>query len=120
MQAQQVIERLFDAIDGCDAARFATFLADDVVFRFGNAEPVRGKAQVQQVVAGFFASIQTLRHEIDQTWQCDDAVICHGQVTYVRHDGTELTVPFADIFKMAADGLISEYIIFADISALYV
>ena len=40
-----------------------------------------------------------------------------GQVTYTRHDGSQLSVPFANIFKLR-DGLIGEYRIFGDFSAL--
>ena len=40
-----------------------------------------------------------------------------GQVTYTRHDGSQLSVPFANIFKLR-DNLIEEYRIFGDFSAL--
>jgi TRAP-type uncharacterized transport system substrate-binding protein len=45
-------------------------------------------------------------------------VICHGTVTYTRHDASTLTVPFANIFR-TRDDLIDEYLIYVDASALY-
>jgi hypothetical protein len=39
-------------------------------------------------------------------------------VSYRRHDGSELTVPFANILKGSEEG-IREYLIFADTSRLY-
>lgn len=46
-----------------------------------------------------------IRHEVFDTWQQPHATICHGQVTYTRHDSSQLSVPFANVFKMR-DGLI--------------
>jgi len=112
------IKRLFESIDSQDAETFAAFLSDDVRFRFGNADLVKEKAAVREVVAGFFASINGLHHEIQDVWEQRDAVVCHGVVTYTRHDSSTLTVPFANVFKMNGD-LIREYLIFADVSQLY-
>ncbi|HVO12462.1 MAG TPA: nuclear transport factor 2 family protein [Vicinamibacteria bacterium] len=109
---------LFQAIDAKDADKFASFLTDDAVFRFGNAAPARGKAGVQQAVAGFFTSIAALRHTLGDAWAHPDAVVLHGEVTYTRHDGSQLTVPFANVFKMRGS-LIREYLVFADVSALW-
>jgi hypothetical protein len=39
-------------------------------------------------------------------------------VTYTRHDGSTLRVPFANVFKVDA-GLVAEYLIFVDVSRLY-
>ena len=40
------VKALFAAIDARDAEAFAGFLADNVVFRFGNAETVKGREGV--------------------------------------------------------------------------
>lgn len=109
---------LFAAIDARDAARFADYLADDVVFRFGNAPPVHGRNAAEAAVAGFFDAVQALRHEISEAWATGDVVACHGEVTYTRHDGSALSVPFANILRMAGNQ-VREYLIFADTSALF-
>ncbi len=112
------IKQLFQSIDNRDTDAFLTFLSDDVVFRFGNAEPVKGKENVGDVLRGFFESIQALEHDLHEIWEHPDTVICHGIVTYTRHDSSTLTVPFANIFGM--DGsVIREYLIFVDVSGLY-
>ncbi|UCH85453.1 MAG: nuclear transport factor 2 family protein [Candidatus Latescibacterota bacterium] len=112
------IARLFQSIDNRDADTFVTFLSDDVLFRFGNAESVNGKTSVGEVVRGFFDSISALQHDIRDVWEQHDAVVCHGIVTYTRHDSSTLTVPFANVFKMDGE-LIREYLIFVDVSQLY-
>ena len=38
-----LLDRLFKAIDSKDAAQFVSFLAEDGEFRFGNAPAVKGR-----------------------------------------------------------------------------
>lgn len=109
---------LFKSIDRKDTDAFVSFLSENVVFRFGNAEPVRGKASVRDAVHGFFGSIKALHHVVHESWDTGSAVVCHGIVTYTRHDSSTLTVPFANVLTVE-NGLFSEYLIFADVSGLY-
>lgn len=118
MNSTAFAESLLESVDGMDAGGFAGFLADDVTFRFGNAEEVRGKAATREVVAGFFASIKALHHELERVWSQDDAIICQGTVTYTRHDATTLQVPFVNVLILRND-LIAEYLIYVDASELY-
>ena len=111
------IPALFAAIDARDAHAFASFLSPDVEFTFANAPPLLGREQVQAVIAAFFSSLASLRHEVTEHWQSGDTLIMRGQVTYTRHDDSQLNVPFANIFKLR-DGLIGDYRIFGDFSAL--
>jgi hypothetical protein len=113
-----MIKGLFKAIDEKNAASFTAFLAPDCTFRFGNGEPVKGKENVTQYVAGFLDSIEGLSHDIADAWDVPEGKVCHGFVTYTRKDLSALRVPFATILKTGTAG-ISEYLIFADISQLY-
>lgn len=112
-----MITALFDAIDARDIASFGRLLAPDCEFRFGNQPPVTGLERVIAHVDGFFDSVRALCHDVSTVWETRDALICHGMVTYTRHDGSELCVPFCNVLKLA-DGRIREYLIFADISML--
>lgn len=118
MSRQRWMEQLFDAIDAQDVQRFMSFLAPDCRFRFGNLAPVVGRAEVEEFVSGFFASIDSLAHRVVDSWDVPDGLICHGIVSYTRHDQSVLTVPFANVLKTTADG-VSDYLIFADTSALF-
>ena len=109
--------QLFQSIDNQDTEAFLAFLTDDVLFRFGNADPVNGKSAVGEVVSGFFGSVKGMHHNLVRVWDEEDVVICHGTVTYTRHDSTTLSVPFANIFGIN-NNLIKEYLIFIDISEL--
>lgn len=118
MERPKWFQQLFDSIDKKDADSFASFLADDAVFIFGNADAVNGKTAIRDAVAAFFTSIHSINHKIIDTWVHTDAVICHGYVTYTRHDSSQLTVPFVNIFK-TCDDVIKEYLIYVDTSKLY-
>ncbi len=118
MNAEKMLGTLFRAIDGKDADAFAALLAPDGEFRFGNLPPVCGRNAVREFVAGFFASIAALTHVVEASWQVGDDLICHGRVTYTRHDGSTLAVPFANMLRTSPAGY-SRYLIFADTSALY-
>jgi ketosteroid isomerase-like protein len=112
------IDALFLVIDRKDAAAFAGFLAEDARFRFGNLPAVEGRAAIREFVAGFFAGIRAVSHRVPDVWQADDTVICRGEVTYTRHDGSTLTVPFANVLLMAGDR-VRDYRIYMDASALH-
>jgi len=118
MNDSKWVNRLFAAIDSKDAAAFADFLTEDAVFRFGNAAPVSGKPPIREMLTGFFTSIRALRHEVTDAWILPDVVVAIGQVTYTRLDGSTLSVPFADVFKMRGE-LALEYLIYVDASRLY-
>ena len=118
MNDSQWVKRLFAAIDSKDADAFVGFLTEDAVFRFGNAAPVSGKAAIREMLVGFFTSIRALRHEVTEAWTPPDVAVAIGQVTYTRHDGSTLSAPFADVFKMRGE-LAREYLIYVDASRLY-
>lgn len=110
--------RLFAAIDAHDTAAFLQFLAPDAQFRFGSSEQVQGHAAIGSAVDGFFASIAGCEHLLQRVWQTDDSLVCQGQVSYRRQDGSSITLPFANVFELAGDR-ISGYYIYADLGPLY-
>ena len=113
-----MIAGLFEAIDNKDTDKFVSFLAPDCVFRFGNEPEVMGLNEIERCVGGFLDSIRGLSHQLIEIWDIPDGKVCHGIVSYTRNDGTVLTVPFSNIFKINSQGII-EYLIFADTSRLY-
>jgi len=114
----RLLEELLHAIDARDASRFVEFLAPDAVFRFGSAPIVTGRAAIGAAVGEFFRSIAGLDHRLLGRWVDGDSLACHGEVTYTRHDGSAVTLPFANVFRLR-DGLIREYLIYADLAPLY-
>ncbi|MDH3577585.1 MAG: nuclear transport factor 2 family protein [Gammaproteobacteria bacterium] len=109
---------MFAAIDSKDAQAFVGFLTDDAVFRFGSAPAVRGREAILAAVDGFFGTIAACSHDVQNTLASGSTLVCEGEVTYRRHDDTEITLPFTNIFEYDGD-LISQYKIYIDIAPLY-
>lgn len=112
------LDGLFAAIDAKDTDAFLAYLAEEGVFQFGSAPPARGREQVRAAVDGFLASIDGLRHELTNVFPGDGAVACEGRVTYRRHDGGEVTLPFCNVFILDGER-IAEYRVYIDIAPLY-
>ena len=111
-------DKLFASIDRMDTESFLSFLSSDCVFRFGSAAPVTGHDAIRATVDEFFAMFAALKHDIHRTVTEANAVVCEGEVTYTRHDGSAITVPFANIFEIDS-GLISLYRIYIDIGPVF-
>ncbi|MBU3740661.1 MAG: nuclear transport factor 2 family protein [Candidatus Kapabacteria bacterium] len=67
---------------------------------------------------GWFQSIAAIKHLNLQVREGDGFVLTEGTVTYTRHSGSTLAVPFANVFNMV-DGKIKDYLIYVDNSTLY-
>jgi len=118
MNSDKLISELFRAVDEKDIDKFCSYLHKNCNFRFGNLPVVSGLEEIQNFVSQFFDSINSLSHDIEEFWSTPDGIICHGTVTYIRHDNTSLTVPFSNILKIS-DEKINDYFIFIDTSLLY-
>ena len=112
------LKSLFAAIDAKDTDAFLGFLTEDAVFRFGSAPEAIGHKAIREGVNGFFASIAGSNHTIGNFIKSDSTLVCEAEVTYRRHDGSELTLPFTNIFELRGK-LISHYKIYIDIAPLY-
>jgi len=109
---------MFEPADRLDVDGWCGHLAEDVHFRFGNAEPLQGRPAVREAVSQFFATLKGLRHEILEDWAIDDRVIQRLQVTYTRPDDSQVTVPAVNILRIDGE-LIAEYLIYVDLAPLY-
>ena len=110
--------KLFVSIDAMDTEGFLGFIAHDGEFRFGSSPPVHGHAGIRAAVEGFFSSFAALRHQLQRVVADGNAVVCEGEVTYTRHDGSAITLPFCNVFE-TKDGLISLYRVYIDVAPLY-
>ena len=114
-----VVRELLAATDAKDTAAVARLLTDDVRVRFGNAEPVHGKAALFDGDDQFLDSIAGLRQEIHDLWTvADDVVLAEMTVHYERLDGGRVSLPCVDTFRLR-DGLVHDYRIYIDLSLLF-
>lgn len=110
---------IFAAIDAFDPDKFVAHLTEDVVFRFGNADPAIGRQAVKEGVAGFFSSIAGLTHHIQDVWEVDaETTVARIDVEYRRQDGETVYTPNVDVLKWTGD-LVSDWQIFIDVAPVY-
>jgi ketosteroid isomerase-like protein len=111
-------ERVFAVVDAGDAPAFVDLLTSDAQFHFGNAPAIVGREAIRAAVAGFFSAISSSRHRLFGTWNGPLTAVCEGEVTYTRHDGLTVRVPFANVFDLRGDK-IAAYRIYIDNSPLF-
>jgi limonene-1,2-epoxide hydrolase len=111
-------EQLFTDIDSMEPDRFAAHLAKDVTMRFGNAEPIHGRDAAREAWAAFCQNIKGVGHDLVAQWTVEDATIVEANVTYTRHDNSEVTVPVVTIYRERG-GEINDYRIYIDLAPLF-
>ncbi|MBV9838848.1 MAG: nuclear transport factor 2 family protein [Solirubrobacterales bacterium] len=110
---------MFADIDRMDADAWAAYLAPDAVMRFGNADPVHGREACRDALAAFYETIDGLRHRLIEQWQEPGAAIVESDVTYMRKDGREVTVPVVTIYRTDDQDLIADYRVFIDLAPVF-
>ncbi|HYF02861.1 MAG TPA: nuclear transport factor 2 family protein [Patescibacteria group bacterium] len=109
---------IFAAIDAMDTDKFASFIAEDGQLTFGNNPTVHGRENIHAVIDGFFKAIAGISHDVQNVFDVDGHVIMRGTSSYTRHDGSQLTTPFCNVFKMEGNK-IKTYDIYIDLSQLF-
>ena len=111
-------KKLFASIDKMDTEGFLRFIHEDATFRFGSSPAVTGHAGIRAAVEGFFASFAALRHDLQRVIADGETAVCEGEVTYTRHDGSKITLPFVNVFEVNGE-LITQYRVYIDIGPLF-
>lgn len=114
----RLLDDLFESIDEKNVERFLRFLTDDATFRIGSAPQVQGPDEIRSAVGEFFSTIAGCKHTLTNILADNGMLVCEGEVTYTRHDESEITLPFVNVFEFAGE-LISHYRIYADAGPLY-
>jgi ketosteroid isomerase-like protein len=112
------VAAIFADIDTLDPDKFVAHLTPDVKFRFGNNDPVTGRAAVKEGVAGFFSTISGITHHILDVYEAGETVIAKIDVEYLRQDGKSVTVPNADILVFDGD-LVRDWQIYIDLAPVF-
>jgi ketosteroid isomerase-like protein len=112
------VAAIFADIDTLDPDKFVAHLTPDVTFRFGNNDPVTGRAAVREGVAGFFTTISGMSHHILNVYESGETVIAKIDVEYLRQDGKSVTVPNADILVFDGD-LVRDWQIYIDLAPVF-
>ena len=111
-------------MDHKDAHGFAAVFAPNGTLAFGNSETLVGHEAIRAAIAQFFSAFVSLRHHSGRTWLDGDTLILEAVVTYMRHDGQEVTVPATTIFELSPDASTPEPVaeecrIYVDLTPLF-
>ena len=109
---------IFDAFDSKDIEALAALVTDDVRLQIGNANVVNGKREFVEALQAFVRSVASFRHTIVNVWSDRGAVIAELKVRYTRLDGSELTLPCCNVFRLR-DGAVADYRVYMDITPVY-
>ncbi|MBE9169705.1 Nif11-like leader peptide family RiPP precursor [Pleurocapsales cyanobacterium LEGE 06147] len=113
-----LVKRLFSRGEAFDSAGFVTFFTDTPVYQFGNFEVCLDKESIKQSADNFFSQIDAVYHEIKMIWEVADLVFVEMDVTYWRKDGSVVSLPCSDIFRVEGDKF-SELRIFMDVNPVF-
>lgn len=104
-----VVNGFCDAWATRDAGQIASFLADDVVFRFTqDGEAATGSETFRQQAGGFLADASDARFEVLETWAVGPLVV-NLRVDYFTTGDQQQEFRVAGVFYVA-DGKIVEWI----------
>jgi ketosteroid isomerase-like protein len=104
------LERYYALLDsGQVQAVIAEFLAPDCTFRVANEEPV-GFREAGRALGPF---VKGLRHRLLSVLEADGTIAAELEITYIRHDGSSVTLPGA-LFATVRDGRFIEQRAYVD------
>ena len=114
---QAVIMDVFATMDAGDVDAMVAHMTDDVSTQFGNQPEVCGKNAFRALFKQVGQAIKGLRHEVLDLWHTVedfDIWVVRLNVTYQLPDGSTVTLPCCNVFRMRGD-LICEYRVYMDI-----
>jgi alkylhydroperoxidase/carboxymuconolactone decarboxylase family protein YurZ/ketosteroid isomerase-like protein/catechol 2,3-dioxygenase-like lactoylglutathione lyase family enzyme len=116
--ATDMVKRLFSRGEAFDPDGFITFFTDTPVYQFGNFEVCFDKAAIKKSAQAFFSAISAVYHDLKMMWEVGDVVFVEMDVTYWRKDGSVISLPCCDLFRVEGDKF-SELRIFMDVNPVF-
>ena len=96
-----------------------SWFADTIEVRFGNAPPIHGRAAAEQAFRQFYSSLSGMRHRSEALVSSGDLAAQMAVVTYIRRDGSEVSMPVASHLRRVGDKKIDRLWIFIDLAPLF-
>ena len=113
-----LVKRLFSRGEAFDSEGFITFFTDKPVYQFGNFDVCLDKESIQKSADNLFSQIDAVYHEIKMIWEIGNTVFVEMDVLYWRKDGSMISLPCCDIFRVEEDKF-SELRIFMDVNPVF-
>jgi steroid delta-isomerase-like uncharacterized protein len=95
-----------------DAARVASFYAEDGSLSVNDAAPAVGRAAITEVAQGFMTAFPDLQVSLDELCQEEDGIVYHWTLTGTNTGpggtGRAVRISGREVWQIGADGLIAE------------
>ena len=119
---ERTVRQLFAALDSGDIASALGLMTEDVAFRVGSAKPTIGKPAIEANATAMASVVESLSHHLYSVWtveQSEPVVLCEMAVTYRRYDGSQVTLPCFNVFRLQR-GRVADYRIYMDVNPVFV
>jgi ketosteroid isomerase-like protein len=112
---EAMVRAMCAAADAGDGQAFAACFSPTARFRFGNNEPIEGRAAIAKSTESTVDAIWPVRHRVDQVARIGQQLFCRFTIAATLPDGTEVAMPCVTVIELR-DGLITDYAVHMDIS----
>lgn len=118
--SREFFRELFDQVDSAAAIAAAQNFTYDGTFVFANFPPMSGPMAITRFTTTLFDLVAGVKHWMHNFWELPGQMaLTNGLVTFTKHDGTELTAPFATVSQFNDDRtLLIYHQVYVDASAL--
>ncbi len=87
-------------VDAMDSRGFGLFFADEGRFQLANLPEALGPTAVTGFVGAFFSQLNSISHEIQESFETNDTASLRGLVTYDLKDGRTIQLPFSSFYRV--------------------
>ncbi|MEN4476233.1 nuclear transport factor 2 family protein [Mycolicibacterium cosmeticum] len=111
--------KVFAIVDAMDLQSLGDLFSERGSLIFANRPALVGADEIRQGVGCFYDTIAGLQHTIIGEWTVGADTIIELSVTYHRHDGGEVTIPAATMWRVDSSGKIDSYRVYFDLAPVY-
>jgi steroid delta-isomerase len=104
-QLAEIVQSYYRLVDASDFTRMLELFADDVVYRRPGYAPLVGKPALAEFYLGVRV-IDSGRHELSSILAQDGSAAVQGRFAGRLKDGTEVSLNFADFFRLHAGRIV--------------
>ena len=108
--ASEIITRLFARVEAFDLEGLMSFYTDTPYYQFSNSEPCYTKDSIKQAASAAWSQVSAIYHEIKMMWEIGDVVFVEQDVTFWAKDGSVISLPGCDIFRLEGDKIAEQRI----------
>jgi hypothetical protein len=111
---EEMVRAMCAAADAGDGQAFAAYFSETARFRFGNNEPLVGRAAIAKSTEATVDAVWPVRHRVDQVAQIGPQLFCRFTI-HATTPHAEIAMPCVTVIELR-DGLITDYAVHMDIS----